>query len=188
MVCWEVLWRLGLRVWGSQQAWLSKSWLSLRSASIVDRCLWCTQRAPAPGVLPSHSGSCCVAWHVALENTFWRLEDGWGKSACFKQIPSLKGGGWEVCSSDHWLVMKLDLKSSCRLGWKGAVTNVWPSVMVNSASSGVLLLFICFPLWKILLISNRRKAGACEDDQERAVGFGVLLNYALWNDAEWSLA
>lgn len=33
-------------------------------------------------------------------------------------------------------------------------------------ASGVLLLFTCFPLWKMLLTKNRRKAGACEDDQE----------------------
>ena len=51
--------------------------------------------------------------------------------------------------------------------------------MVNLVASGVLLLFTSFPLWKILLTNNRCKAGACEDDQERAVVFGVLLSYAL---------
>jgi len=51
--------------------------------------------------------------------------------------------------------------------------------MMNLVASGVLLLFSCFPLWKILLINSRHKAGACEDDREQAIGLGVFLSYAL---------
>lgn len=107
MVCWEVLqvswalWRLGLRDWGSQQ--VGCLWGQLASSTDAFSALRGLQRLVWSSATSSRGGSCCVAWPVVLGDNFWRLRDGWGKSACFR---------WWV---DWWSVLFCPFGS--RWGW-----------------------------------------------------------------------
>lgn len=115
---------------------------------------------------------------------------GEGRSACFKQILLRKvmSGTMGCALLSLWLMMRSDLKSSGRFWRRGTATSVWQSMMVNSGGFWWAASAHLVPLWKTLLTNDRHKASVCEDDQEWAVGFKVILSYAFRNGTEWSLA
>lgn len=145
--------------------------------------------------ISSFGGFCHVAWpwlasccirRWLLETGKWVREEVLVLSRCL--LGKMMSGTMECALLPLWLMMRSDLESSGRFWWSGTATSVWQSTLLNSSSFWCAASAHLLPLWKILLTNNRHKASASEHDQERAVGFRVLLSYALWNGAEWSLA